>query len=225
VLANSGKQPMTARRVSAYRRRCKVCSHDEKWRIELLKASGAGSEALSRKFGVSADSIDRHWRSHVDDQAKVGHLAGIANLEKLAEKAATEGESVLDYLRVCRNTLLTQLSVTALAGDARTIGYLTGQLVHVLETIGKISGELGDMASKVTVNNINNISNVAILSEHPAFARLQATLLRALAGFPDARGAVVAALRQLDDANAPAATHAKTIDHLPAMEGGGHVAA
>jgi hypothetical protein len=161
-VANSGKQGMTARRVSAYRRRCKVCSHPEKWRLELLKASGAGSEALGRKFGVSADSIDRHWRAHVDDQAKVGHLAGIANLEKLAEKAAEQGESCLDYLRVARNALLTQLGVTAVTGDARTIGYLTGQLVRVLEVIGRISGELGDMASKVTVNNVNNISNVAL---------------------------------------------------------------
>jgi hypothetical protein len=212
------KQPMTARRVSAYRRRCKICTHDEKWRIELLKASGAGSEALSRKFGVSADSIDRHWRSHVSDQAKVGHLAGIANLDKLAEQAAETGESCLDYLRVARNTVLTQLSVTAVAGDARTVGYLTGQLVHVLEVIGRISGELGDMASKVTVNNI---SNVAILSEHPAFAKLQATLLRALAPHPGARADVVAALRSLDDADARTATAAKTIDHVATMEGPG----
>jgi hypothetical protein len=186
-----------------------------------LKASGGGSEALGRKFGVSADSIDRHWKAHVDDQAKVGHLAGIANLEQLAERAAAEGESVLDYLRVARNALLTQLSVTAVVGDAHTVGYLTGQLVRVLEVIGRISGELGDMASKVTVNNI---SNVAVLSEHPAFAKLQATVLRALGPHPDARADVVRALRQLDDANAQTGTPSKAIEHLPQIEGD-HVAA
>jgi hypothetical protein len=36
-----------------------------------------------------------------------------------------------------------------------------------------------------------NIGSVSILTDSPAFARVQATMLRALAPFPDARGAVV----------------------------------
>jgi hypothetical protein len=45
---------------------------------------------------------------------------------------------------------------------------------------------------------------------------MQATMLRALAPFPDARASVVAALRDLDDENAPMTLPAKVIDHVAA---------
>ncbi len=50
----------------------------------------------------------------------------------------------------------------------------------------------------------------------PQFATLQATLLRALAPYPDARSAVVLALRDLDAEPAPAASAMKVIDHVAA---------
>jgi hypothetical protein len=194
-------QQRTARRAAAHSRRCTICSHGEKWRLELLLAGGASVEALARKFNVGPDALSRHWKNHVSDEAKVNHLAGLANLDQLAARANEEGSSVLDYLRIARNTLLTQLSTVALVGDAKTVGYLTGQLVRTLEVIGKVSGELATAAGSVTINTINNTAIV----EHPAFAKVQATLLRALGPFPDARAAVVAALRDLDSESAPRA--------------------
>jgi hypothetical protein len=49
-------------------------------------------------------------------------------------------------------------------------------------------------------------------------------MLRALADFPDARGAVVFFGRSLDAENAQAPAAAKAIEHLPPIEGS-HVAA
>jgi hypothetical protein len=91
-----------------------------------------------------------------------------------------------------------------------------------LESIASITGELGGLARSATYNITTN--NVAVLSEHPAFAKLQATLLRALGRHPHARADVVAALRQLDENNAQTGTPSKAIEHLPQIEGG-HVAA
>jgi hypothetical protein len=204
------KQQRTARRHFGHRHRCTVCRHEDKWRIELLLASGASVESLARKFGLSGDAVSRHWRNHVSDQDKTGHLAGIANLDQLAAKAAETGSSVLDYLKIARNTLLTQLSVTQMAGDARVVGYLTGQLVRVLEVIGRLSGELVDVAAKhVTITNVN------MIAQHPAFMQLQAITLKALQPHPEARAAVARAY--LDEANAPRATPAaangKLIEH------------
>jgi hypothetical protein len=113
----------------------------------------------------------------------------------LAQKASTEGDSVLDYLRMCRSTLVGQLAAMNEAGDARGAAYITGQLVRVLESIAKVTGEIGDLARSVT---INNMTNVAVLTEHPDFAKMQASLLRALGPYPDARRAVVDALRELE---------------------------
>src|SRR5262245_45400226 len=79
-----------AKRVSG---RCTICAHEHKWRIELLRAGGAGLDALASKFGVSRDSIWRHWRNCVSPEAKATFLAGPVQLEQLAERAAEEGES------------------------------------------------------------------------------------------------------------------------------------
>ena len=77
-----------------------------------------------------------------------------------------------------------------------------GRLTHVLETIARISGELGALATNTTYNIT---SNQLVLTEHPAFMRVQASLLHALAPYPEARAAVVAALNELDEgAPAPA---------------------
>jgi hypothetical protein len=77
--------------------------------------------------------------------------------------------------------------------------------------MARVTGEIGELAR----STININGNVAIVNS-PEFARVQATMLRALAPFPDARCAVVAALREIDQDNAPAALPAKVIDHVAA---------
>ena len=179
----------------------------------MLRAGGAGIDALAAKFGVSRDAIFRHWHAHVTDAMKAGYLCGPAEMASLADKAALEGDCVLDYLRLCRTALTSQLAAASEAGDPRTAAYVAGQLTKTLETIGKVTGELGELARN-TINVTNN--NIAIMNS-PQFATLQATLLRALAPFPDARSAVVLALRDLDvepASPAPVASAMKVIEHV-----------
>jgi hypothetical protein len=93
-----------------------------------------------------------------------------------------------------------QLAAMTEAGDGRGAAYVSGRLVSTLETIARVTGELGSMAQSINVTN-----NLTVLAEHPAFLQVQATMLRALATFPDARASVVAALRELDVETPPAA--------------------
>jgi hypothetical protein len=194
-------------------RRCQVCRHDERWRIELLRAGGASLESLATKFGVDRDAIWRHWQNHVTDEMKANYLCGPAELATLAERAALEGDSVLDYLRLCRTVLTGQLAAMAEAGDSRGCAYIVGQLTRTLEAIARVTGELGELA-RSTINITGNVS----INDSPAFAKVQASILRALARHPDARADVVLALRSLDDENtqAPAAGPApgRIIDHV-----------
>lgn len=197
--------------------RCAVCRHDERWRIELLRAGGASLDSLAEKFGVGRDTIYRHWHNHVSSEMKAGYLAGPVQLQELAAKAAEQGGSVLDHLHAVRTVLMGHLASATEAGDGRLAGYVAGRLTTLLEAIARVSGELGDMARSVTINQTNN---VAVLAEHPAFARLQSTMLRALGPFPDARAAVVGALRDLEAEHAPAAISApmngRVIEHVAA---------
>ena len=172
--------------------RCRCCSHPERWRLELLRAGGASLDSLAEKFGLGRDSVARHWRDHVSPELKASYLAGPSELATLMEKAAKEGDSVIDYLRLCRTTLTAQLAAMAEAGDGRGAALVAGQLTRTLEVIGRVTGELGELArGNLTINN-----NVILNS--PAFAAAQATILRALAPFHEARMAVVKALRDLD---------------------------
>jgi hypothetical protein len=197
--------------------KCQVCRHPDKWRIELLHAGGASLESLATKFGVDRDAVWRHWHDHVTDEAKAGYLIGPAELATLAERAAIEGDSVLDYLRLCRTALTGQLAAMTEAGDGRGAAYVAGQLTRTLEAIARVTGEIGELA-RSTVNINGNVSMV--LADHPAFAKVQSVMLKALARHPDARRDVVLALRSLDAENAPAAAAAKAIEHQPPMEGG-----
>ncbi|MEY9674792.1 hypothetical protein [Bradyrhizobium elkanii] len=181
--------------------RCQVCRHDERWRIELLRAGGASLDSLAEKFNVHRDAIHRHYRDHVSAELKAGYLAGPVQLQDLAAKAAETGGSVLDHLHAVRTVLMGVMANMTEAGDGRGAAYVAGRLTATLETIARVSGELGDLARSNTYHITNN---VALISEHPAFMKVQAAILRALAPHPDARVAVVAALRELDQENAPA---------------------
>jgi hypothetical protein len=189
--------------------RCQVCRSDERWRIELLRAGGASLDSLAAKFKLDRDAIWRHWNRHVSAEMKAGYLAGPVQLQDLAAKAADTGGSVLDHLHAVRTVLMSHLASATEAGDGRAAAYIAGRLTATLETIARISGELGDLARSTTYNITNN---VAVLTEHPAFMKVQASILRALGPHPDARAAVVAALRDLDAAGPRAASAAKVIE-------------
>jgi hypothetical protein len=178
-------KPLTSRQILG-RSRCQVCRHTDKWRIELLRAGGASLESLGRKFNLAPDAIWRHWHKHVSDEAKASYLIGPADMEKLAEKAASEGDSILDYYKMCRSTLVAQMAAMNDAGDARGAAYVAVQLAKVLELMGRVTGEIGDLA-RSTYNITTN--NVAVLSlvDHPQWATFEVNLMRALAGHPGAR--------------------------------------
>jgi hypothetical protein len=189
---------------------CSVCCHPEKWRVELLHAGGASLNSLAEKFKpLSADAIGRHWRNHVSAELKASYLVGPAQLADLAATAAKEGASVIDHFRAVRTMLMSMMAATTEAGDARGAAIVAGQLVGVLEKIGRVTGEIATIAQ----GTINIQNNVAIVNS-PAFAKVQAAILRALAPHREARAAVVEALRELDAEAAPSAP--LVIEHLPA---------
>jgi hypothetical protein len=126
-------------------------------------------------------------------------LMGPGSLEALAERAAKEGDSVLDYLKLIRTSLTAQLAAASEAGDARTVTYIAGQLTRTCESLARITGELGELARSTTYNVTSITNNMALFAESPVFLRMQAAILQALAPFPEARLAVVKALRTLDE--------------------------
>jgi hypothetical protein len=188
--------------------RCSICTHPDRAMVEQTRIAGASLDTIAAKYGVSRDAIWRHMSKHVSEDLRAEYLAGIP-LKELAEKAASEGVSVLQHFAIIRATLMTQFQLAASVNDKNATAILAGRLTEVLREIGRITGEMGALAANsITINNTTVLNS-------PVFATLQANLLTALAPFPEARAAVVQALRQMDEQNT---TPLKTIEHFPVAE-------
>jgi len=129
--------------------------------------------------------------AHVSEDAKAQYLANVP-IAELAQLAASEGTSVLEYASLVRSILMSEFQLASQAHAHHATSALAGRLTEVLKLIGGLSGEMSELARSVTINGNINIMN------HPQLANLQANLLRALAPFPEARNAVIAALRAMD---------------------------
>ena len=185
--------------------RCKVCSHPERTRIELLLASGAGQNATARKFNLKKDSVYRHWSGHVSDERKAALIVGPAALQSLSAKVGDEAESVLDLHKAVRAPLWAAYAAAAEVGDAVTLDRLSGRLTDSISATGRLTDEL---ASSPLVQNNVQINLIA----NPEFERFRSNLLRVLSRFPDAARAVIAEFQRLDAPSAPAR---HLLEHTP----------
>ncbi len=181
--------------------RCGVCGHAERTRIELLLAGGASQKSVGDKFGLSKDSIHRHWHGHVTEERKAALMLGPVQVQALAAKVAEESESVIDHHKATRAGLY-QLYATALeAGDKSTGALLAGRLTEVNNSIARITGEL---SKSPLIQNNTQIN----FTSAPEFAKFQADLVRVLSAYPDAYQAVLAEFQRLEAEATP----------LPALE-------
>jgi hypothetical protein len=174
--------------------KCKTCKHPEVVRIDFLIARGAPLKPLARRFGISANSLFRHAHGHVSEEyrraVKIGPFASEDELRKLC---ADGGISVLESLRSLYGGLSSRWLVNYEAGADDTLALLTARLHQNLELQARLTRELLPAATTIT----NNFFAL------PIFADLQASLLRTLASFPEARAAVIAEFKALADRAPP----------------------
>jgi hypothetical protein len=175
--------------------RCQVCGHKDRYRIECAKVAGRGLDDVAKEFNIHRDALWRHMQRHVAPETKIGYLAGPAKLSELANLAADENKSLIEYLAIVRSIIFGQLDRSAQRDKPYEVERLSGRAVEVLQAIGKITGEL----SAFTSQNISVTNNTAIVMNSPVMAELQANLMTALAPFPDARKAVISLFLRLDE--------------------------
>jgi hypothetical protein len=186
---------------------CSICAHPDRPRIEAVRCAGASLDTVAAKFSISRDSLHRHMHAHVSDDARAQYLANVP-IAELAQLAASEGTSVLEYLSLVRSVLMQEFQLASQAHAHHATSALAGRLNETLKLIGTISGEMSELARSITVNGNINILN------SPVIADLQAKILDALEPHPEAASAVIRALRSFE--SAPAATNAtemKVLEH------------
>lgn len=178
---------------------CAICAHPDRARIELARVGGASLDAVAEKFGVSRDSVFRHFKSHVSAARKCELMAGPAKVEELASAAADESKSLLEQLSIVRSILFNKFITAAEADDKPQLANLAGRLLESLRELGKVTGELR------VLSGINVTNNTINLTTSPQFSALQDGLLRIARAHPAARLEIIALLQVLDEQPAPSA--------------------
>jgi hypothetical protein len=183
--------------------RCSICKHSDVERIERLLSGGASLKACARKFALAYHSLRRHARNHLTAEQRAKHIAGAAlSRDELAEEVADESIGYLDHYRITRGHLYRGIRVADEAKDLSLLSGLVGRLHENLRDSARLTGDLqrGPLLA-INQTTVNFLAN-------PDAARAVACIVSAVAPYPEARAAVVAALRVLD-----AASGALTIEH------------
>ena len=183
-----------ARRKGSRTGRCQGCNHVERVRIERFLAAGASIKGAARKFAIDYHALRRHWRNHVSAEARAAYIAGAgATKDQLEEIVADESLGLIDHYRIVRGALYKGFSAASELTDGNSLALLAGRLHENFRDCGRLTGEL----QRGPLLNIQN--NVLV---NPDYTRAIARIVSAVAPYPEAREAVIAALRDLDAASA-----------------------
>lgn len=158
----------------------------------MARLSGASLDSIAAKFSVKRDAIWRHMAKHVDADRRAVLVADVP-LKELAERAADEGVSLLDYFAIVRSAVMQQLISAASMNDRNGTAVLAGRATEVLREIGKLTGEI---LKSAPVGNVT--TNVLLFMATPAYANLERMLIRTLAPHPEALKAVLEGLKSLE---------------------------
>jgi len=170
--------------------RCQGCNHPERVRIERFLATGAAIKGAARKFAIDYHALRRHWRNHVSAEARATYIAGPAAAKDQLEKiVADESLGLIDHYRIVRGALYKGFTAAVELGDGNFLALLAGRLHENFRDCGRLTGEL----QRGPLLNIQN--NVLV---NPDYTRAIARIVSAVAPYPEAREAVIAALRDLD---------------------------
>jgi hypothetical protein len=136
-------------------------------------------------------------RGHVTDEQKAQYLADVP-IAELAKRAAEEEIAIIDYAKLIRSQLTQCFLLAAQCNDHHAAATLGGRLTDLLSFIGKLTGEIRQVAA----GNVTN--NLAIFVNSPAFAQLEQMAIRCLSPYPDALRSFIDGLRELEREAAPA---------------------
>ena len=157
-------------------RPCTVCSHKDVDEINSLLLCSDSYRDIARQFALSKDALARHKESHIPEL-----LSKSADLK--AEVESTQGNQTLAEVRELKVTALEILAVAQGAGDLKTALMGIREARSCLELCMKAEGQIKDGPQITIVSN-------------PEWIELRTLVINALEPYPEAREAVVYAIRK-----------------------------
>jgi len=176
--------------------RCQGCNHLERVRIERLLAAGASVKGTARKFDINYHALRRHWFNHVSVEERAAYIAGTGAIkDQLETVVADESLALIDHYRIVRGGLYKGFGAATEVGDCNSLALLAGRLHENFRDCGRLTGELQH-------GPLLNVQNNVLVN--PDYTKAIARIVSAVAPFPEAREAVITALRDLEAASDPA---------------------
>ncbi len=156
-------------------RRCTICEHEKRMAIDTALINNEPLRTIANRFGVSKSALIRHKKDHMPQA-----LTRAQEAEQVAK-----ADTLLEQVTELRDKALSILVKAEQAGDLRTALQGVREAKGCLELLARLQGELQE---RTTVNILIN----------PQWLTLRAVILQALDGYPEARQALVRALKEVE---------------------------
>ncbi len=157
-------------------RQCTVCAHKDLEEINKLLLCSDSYRDLARQFGLSKDALARHKESHIPTE-----LLKSNDIQEIAK-----ADVLLVQLEEIREKTLSLLDKAEQAADTRVYGAPVAYLREVREQIKLLAELEGRLAAQPQITIVNS----------PQWVELRTLIITALEPYPEAREAVVHAIRK-----------------------------
>lgn len=156
-------------------RTCTVCNHNNVQEIDKLLLSGGTYRNIAERFHLSLAALSRHKESHIPESLlKANDIKGMV-----------EANDSLATLQRVKTTAFELLDKAIEAADTKVYGSPSLYLREIREQV-KLWAELeGKLATQPQVNILMN----------PEYINFRTAMLYALDPYPEAKAAVVKAIR------------------------------
>jgi len=157
-------------------RTCSICSHEDRAGIDSALLTKNPLRGIARRFAVSEDALFRHKKDHISTL-----LLKAQEVEEIAQ-----ADTLLDQVKAIQTRTLSILDRADGAGDLKTALSAIRETRANLELLAKLTGDLDE---RTQINIMQN----------PQVVQLQSVIVEALAPYPEAEEAVLAALEAVPD--------------------------
>ena len=169
---------------------CLTCLSGERSAIEHARAQGQTLGKLSRRFGLSKASLQRHFSSSSDHvppllknkQAAIALCGAAVDLDQLR---AAENDGLLRHIAGARSKLYQLLDRAG--NDVKSATAVHNAITGNLKLMAAVLGQIGGSTTNITNN---------VLCASMEYLAFRGKLIRCLSRFPEARKAVAEMLRE-----------------------------
>jgi hypothetical protein len=113
-------------------------------------------------------------------------------LNRLAERAAREDRSLIEYLGIMRSELMRLFMQAKDSGKVFEASHIAKSLLSCLESIGRVNGQL--RSAGITINNVNagTVGSVSsgptLILNDPQVIRMQSMIIFCISALPRGQG-------------------------------------